>query len=209
VRRFVFVSSGGVVYGEPEHRPTRETEPKAPLSPYGVTKLATEYYLHYYHRIHGLEYVALRYSNVFGPRQDPHGEAGVVAIFSKRLLAGEPLTIFGDGEQTRDYVFVGDVVNANLLAADATLPATAALDDRAFNIGTGAETSVNTLAAELAAVADRPAALRYAPARRGELRNSCLDCARASAVLGWRPATSLRAGLDLTYRFIAAEEGER
>ncbi|MEX0843256.1 MAG: NAD-dependent epimerase/dehydratase family protein, partial [Gemmatimonadota bacterium] len=115
VGRFVYISSGGVVYGEPEQIPTPETSPKLPLSPYGVSKLTGEQYLYYYRQVHGLEYVALRYSNVFGPRQDPHGEAGVVAIFSTRLLRGEPLTVFGDGEQTRDYVFVGDVVRANLL----------------------------------------------------------------------------------------------
>lgn len=137
VGRFVFVSSGGVVYGEPDRRPTPETEAKAPLSPYGVTKLATEYYLHYYLRVQGLDYVALRYSNVYGPRQDPHGEAGVVAIFSQRLCARQSLTIYGDGEQTRDYVFVGDIVRANLLATDAVLPSPASIDDRAFNIGTG------------------------------------------------------------------------
>ena len=120
-RRLVFISSGGVVYGEPEHRPTPEEAPKVPRSPYGVTKLAGEHYLYYYRHIQGLEYAALRYSNVYGPRQDPHGEAGVVAIFSRRLLAGEPLTVYGDGEQTRDYVFVKDVVAANMLVSDLPL----------------------------------------------------------------------------------------
>src|SRR5262245_6536899 len=143
-RRIVYVSSGGVVYGEPEVRPTPETEPKLPMSPYGVSKLAGEHYLFYYSRVRGLEYVALRYSNVYGPRQDPHGEAGVVAIFSTRLLDGTPLTIFGDGEQTRDYVFVGDVVAANLLASEMALPAAPAdLDAVAYNVGTGVSTSVN------------------------------------------------------------------
>ncbi len=118
-RRFVFVSSGGVVYGEPEIFPTPETAPKLPLSPYGVTKLTGELYLNYYREIHGLEYVALRYGNVYGPRQDPHGEAGVVAIFSSRLLSGEPLTIFGDGEQTRDYTFVGTSSSANMKVSEA------------------------------------------------------------------------------------------
>ncbi|MGH7554491.1 MAG: NAD-dependent epimerase/dehydratase family protein [Longimicrobiales bacterium] len=208
-KRIVFVSSGGVVYGEPERRPTPETEPKAPLSPYGVTKLATEYYLHYYARTHGMDYVALRYSNVYGPRQDPHGEAGVAAIFSKRILAGEHLTIFGDGEQTRDYVFVGDVVRANLLASDARLAPTASLDDRAFNVGTGAQTSVNALAIELATVAGRDVERRYAAERAGELRHSCLDHAKATRLLGWSPETTLRAGLSRTYRFIAGEEADR
>jgi UDP-glucose 4-epimerase len=122
VGRFIFVSSGGVVYGEPEVRPTPESAPKLPESPYGVSKLTGEHYLYYYHRVHGLEYAAVRYSNVYGPRQDPHGEAGVIAIFSTRLLRNDPLLIFGDGEQTRDYVYVGDVVAANLLLTEAAFP---------------------------------------------------------------------------------------
>ncbi|MFW6199884.1 MAG: NAD-dependent epimerase/dehydratase family protein, partial [Gemmatimonadota bacterium] len=122
-RRVIFVSSGGVVYGEADDIPTPETAPKRPDSPYGVTKMTGEYYLRYYRRVHGLESVALRYSNVYGPRQDPHGEAGVVAIFSNRLEGGEPLTIFGDGEQTRDYVYVGDVVAANMRVSEMELPA--------------------------------------------------------------------------------------
>src|SRR5690606_25338818 len=119
------------------------------------------------HRVHRMEYAALRYSNVYGPRQDPHGEAGVVAIFSTRPLRGEPLTVFGDGEQTRDYVYVGDVVAANLLLTDAALPRSTALDDRAFNVGTGVETSVNALARTLASAAERPLDLRHAEARPG------------------------------------------
>lgn len=209
VDRFVFVSSGGVVYGEPEERPTSETAPKAPLSPYGVSKLATEYYLHYLLRVHGLDYVALRYSNVYGPRQDPHGEAGVVAIFSERLARAEPLTIYGDGEQTRDYVFVGDVAAANMLATDAALPAPTSIDDRAFNIGTGVGTSVLSLATEMAAVAERDVERRHAPERPGELRDSCLDRGKAAAVLGWSPATTLTAGLGETYRYIAGQEAPR
>jgi UDP-glucose 4-epimerase len=149
VRRFIHVSSGGVIYGEPAVRPTPETAPKLPESPYGVSKLAGEQYLYYAHRVHGFDYACVRYANVYGPRQDPHGEAGVVAIFSTRLLDGEPLTIFGDGEQTRDYVFVGDIVAANMLLSDALLPAARSLDDRGFNVGTGVETSVNALARTL------------------------------------------------------------
>ena len=206
-RRFVYVSSGGVVYGEPERRPTPEEAAKMPLSPYGVSKLAGELYLHYYRRVHGLEYIALRYSNVYGPRQDPHGEAGVVAIFSQRILAGEPLTIFGDGEQTRDYVFVEDVARASLILGDADLPAAGELDTRAFNIGTGTETSVNQLAAELHHVADRDTGVRYADARAGELRHSCLDNGRARKA-GWAPSIALREGLSRTFRFIAEEEGK-
>lgn len=209
VSRFVFVSSGGVVYGEPEQRPTSETAPKAPLSPYGVSKLATEYYLYYLLRVHGLDYVALRYSNVYGPRQDPHGEAGVVAIFSERLARAEPLTIYGDGEQTRDYVFVGDVAAANMLATDVALPAPTSIDDRAFNVGTGVGTSVLSLATAMAAVADREVERRHVPERPGELRDSCLDCGKAAGVLGWSPATPLTDGLDETYRSIAGQEATR
>jgi UDP-glucose 4-epimerase len=203
--RFVFVSSGGVVYGEPERRPSPESLPKRPLSPYGVSKLAAELYLHYYANIRGLEYAAVRYSNVYGPRQDPHGEAGVVAIFSTRIGAGTPLTIFGDGEQTRDYVFVGDVVAANLLVAEAELPAPADLDVRAFNVGTGTETSVNELARTLMAAAQVEVPLQYAPARPGELRRSCLDAGRLRQ-LGWSPQVTLQQGLRQTYRHITGEE---
>jgi UDP-glucose 4-epimerase len=204
-RRFIFVSSGGVVYGEPDVRPTPETAPKLPMSPYGVTKLAAEYYLYYYHRVHGLEYAALRYSNVYGPRQDPHGEAGVVAIFSRRILAGDPLTIYGDGEQTRDYVFVGDVAEANMIVTDADLPAAASLDDRAFNVGTGIETSVNELAGVLQEAAGRQVGTKPAPARPGELRHSCLDAAKARSA-GWAGGTGIRQGLETTFRYIADSE---
>ncbi len=165
--RFVFVSSGGVVYGEPETFPTPETAPKLPLSPYGVTKLTGELYLNYYREVHGLDYVAVRYGNVYGPRQDPHGEAGVVAIFSSRLLAGEPLTVFGDGEQTRDYTFVKDIVAANMLVSELSVGEGEGLDRWAFNVGTGNGVSVNLLADTLEGIAGtRPEReVRGAPAR--------------------------------------------
>lgn len=204
-RRFVFVSSGGVVYGEPELRPTPEGTAKLPLSPYGVTKLAGEYYLNYYRRIHGLEYVALRYSNVFGPRQDPHGEAGVVAIFCNRLIAGEALTIFGDGEQTRDYVFVRDVAAANVLATEMTLPAPdgdAGLDEVAFNVGTGLGTSVNRLADALEEIAGIHPGRDYRAGRPGELRHSTLDALKLRA-RGWAPQSTLAEALSETYHHIA------
>ena len=200
VARFVFVSSGGVVYGEPGVLPTPEEAPKAPLSPYGVSKLAGELYLRYYREVHGLESVALRYANVYGPRQDPHGEAGVVAIFSRRLAAGEPLTIFGDGEQTRDYVHVADVVAANLLATEMDLPERG-LDDVAFNVGTGVETSVNELADVLESVAGVRPGRRHEPPRAGELRRSALDASRLGA-RGWAPARALDEGLAETYAHI-------
>ncbi len=202
-RRVIFISSGGVVYGEPQLIPTPETEPKLPLSPYGVTKLAGEFYLNYYRHVRGLDYVALRYANVYGPRQDPHGEAGVVAIFCSRLLDGERLTIFGDGEQTRDYVFVGDVVAANLLVADASLPPGLALDDVAFNVGTGVGTSVNQLADVLEGIAGASAERDHRPERRGELRHSTLDASRIRT-LGWAPRHSLEEGLRRTFNHIAS-----
>ena len=199
--RVVYVSSGGVVYGEPEQIPTPEAAPKQPLSPYGVAKLSGEHYLHYYREVHGLEYVALRYANVFGPRQDPQGEAGVVAIFCDRLMLGEELTIFGDGEQTRDYVYIEDVVSANLLASDMTLKPNSNLDSRAFNVGTGIGTSVNHLADILEDIAhDHPGRV-YRSGRAGELRHSTLDISRL-ADHGWSPHHGLRDGLRNTYRFI-------
>jgi len=206
-RRVVFVSSGGVVYGEPEDIPTPETAPKLPLSPYGVTKLTGEFYLHYYKQIRGLEYVALRYSNVFGPRQDPHGEAGVVAIFCSRLLGGEALTVFGDGHQTRDYVFVRDVVSANMLVSDLDLGDGSGLDAFAFNVGTGTGTSVNQLADALERVTDRHPGREYKPARPGELEHSTLDTSRIRS-MGWSPAFTLEEGLRQTYEHIAAQRGD-
>ncbi|HSJ07513.1 MAG TPA: NAD-dependent epimerase/dehydratase family protein [Longimicrobiales bacterium] len=204
-RRFVYVSSGGVVYGEPTVRPTPETSPKLPLSPYGVSKLAGEQYLHYYANVRGLDYAALRYSNVYGPRQDPHGEAGVVAIFSTRISEGSALSIFGDGRQTRDYVYVGDVAAANVLAATAELPPPVDLEARAWNVGTGVETSVNDLARKLMAAAGRQVPVEMEAARPGELRHSCLDASRL-ARLGWSPAVTLEQGLGLTYRHITGQE---
>jgi UDP-glucose 4-epimerase len=157
----------------------------------------------YYARQHGMECVALRYGNVYGPRQDPHGEAGVVAIFCDRILTGRPMTTFGDGEQTRDYVFVKDVARANHLAATIALPPVGPLDARAFNIGTGIETSVNTLAGHLNDAADAPVPVERAPARAGELQRSALVVDKAAAVLGWRPQVTLAQGLAETYRFFA------
>lgn len=203
-RRMIYVSSGGVVYGEPEQIPTPESAPKLPLSPYGVTKLTGEYYLNYYRRIRGLEYVALRYSNVFGPRQDPHGEAGVVAIFCNRLLSGERLTVFGDGEQTRDYVYVRDVVAANMAVSDFTFEEQEGegLDARAFNVGTGTGTSVNELADVLEGIAGASQPRDHQAERPGELRHSTLD-AGLLRNRGWAPGYTLEQGLRETYEFIA------
>lgn len=203
--RVIFISSGGVVYGEPQHRPTPETAPKLPESPYGVSKLAGEQYLYYYARVHGLEYVALRYSNVYGPRQDPHGEAGVVAIFGSRVQEHEPLTVYGDGEQTRDYVFVGDVVAANMLVSDLALaPLGTALDDWAYNVGTARETSVNSLASEIMAAGEQEVPVQYAAARPGELRHSALQIDKLRQA-GWAPQMPLRDGLRRTLEHIREE----
>jgi UDP-glucose 4-epimerase len=205
VRRFLYVSSGGVVYGEPEDLPVSETAPKQPLSPYGVSKLTGEHYLHFYRQIHGLESVSLRYSNVFGPRQDPHGEAGVVAIFGRSILEGRQLTIFGDGEQTRDYVYVGDVAQANVLSARLDVSDSKTMDDVAFNVGTGLETSVNELASALMTVAGREVLVEHAPERPGELLRNCLDAAKLEGK-GWRRAGVLEDGLLATYEWIAGED---
>jgi UDP-glucose 4-epimerase len=205
VRRVVFASSGGTVYGESGELPLGERSEKLPASPYGGAKLASEYYLSIFTQLYGIEGVALRYSNVYGPRQNPHGEAGVVAIFASRLLAREPLTIFGDGEQTRDMVFVADVAEANLRAASTALRPLATIDDRAFNIGTGKETSVNRLAALLAEAAKRTPEIRHAPARPGELRRSALKVEKAARELGWQPRTSLADGLAATVHWLAGD----
>jgi len=205
VRRVVFASSGGVVYGESDALPHPESAPKLPVSPYGVSKLSSEYYLAAYAMVHGLETVALRYANVYGPRQSPHGEAGVVAIFGSRLLAGQALTVFGDGEQTRDYVFVGDVANANLAATRWQVPAVGSLDDRAVNVGTATEVSVNTLARSMIAAVGARAEVHHAPARAGELLRSSVDFGKAEREWGWRPRVPLAEGLKRTYDWLAGE----
>ncbi|MEE9207312.1 MAG: NAD-dependent epimerase/dehydratase family protein [Gemmatimonadota bacterium] len=205
VRRFVFVSSGGVVYGEPDQLPASEVAPKKPLSPYGVTKLVGEYYLYYYRMVHGLRYAALRYSNVFGPRQSPHGEAGVVSIFCRRVLDGTPITVYGDGEQTRDYVYVGDVARANMLVSTIDLADPTSIDDVAFNVGTGRETSVNELCRALMEVAGREVAVERQAERPGEVLRSLLDAEKLRKV-GWKPEFELKAALSETYRYIENSE---
>lgn len=201
--RTVFSSTGGALYGDFDPPPSAESNSKDPEAPYGIAKLSVEHYFAYYGRVHGLDSVALRYGNVYGPRQDPHGEAGVVAIFCNRLLDARALTVFGDGEQTRDYVFSGDVANANFAAATADLPARGRLDARAFNIGTSRETSVNTLAQNLRDISGSASPIEYAPSRPGELARSALDNGKARSVLGWTPQVSLREGLERTFAFFA------
>lgn len=201
--RVVFSSTGGALYGDFVPIPSVETMPKDPESPYGVAKLSIELYMGYFGRVHGVETVALRYSNVYGPRQDPHGEAGVVAIFCNRLLQGQPLTVFGDGQQTRDYVFAGDVARANLAAATMKLPAARQFDERAFNIGTGRETSVLELAATLQRAAGTSVPVQHLPARAGELPRSAVSNEKAVASLGWRPQVNLEEGLRMTYEYFS------
>jgi len=201
--RFVFASTGGAIYGDFVTPPNAEDTAKDPESPYGIAKLAVEHYLAYYGRVHGLEGVVVRYANVYGPRQDPHGEAGVVAIFCNRILDGRPLTIYGDGRQTRDYVFVGDVATANAAAATATLPPVGRLDERAMNIGTGVETDVLTLAETLRRVSGRAAAIEFAPARPGEQLRSSVRIDKARRLLGWQPARALDDGLKETFEYFA------
>lgn len=202
--RVIFASTGGAVYGDFVEPPNLETYEKNPESPYGIAKFAVELYLAYYARIHGLDYLALRFANVFGPRQDPHGEAGVVAIFCQRILAGQPLTVFGDGGQTRDYVYVGDVARAHVLAASrATIPA-GRVDERGINLGTGRETSVVELANALMRAAGRSAPLQHAAARPGEQRRSVVSIAKAGAVLGWTPEVGLEDGLARTFQWFAS-----
>jgi UDP-glucose 4-epimerase len=194
LRRVVFASTGGAIYGEQEQFPCDEEHPQRPVSPYGVAKLATEAYLFFYKVQYGIDYVAMRYANVYGPRQDPHGEAGVVAIFCGRMLEGKPSTIFGDGEQTRDYIFVGDVARANVAAIGAQASG-------AFNIGTGVETSVNQLYQALASAAGVKTPASYAPERPGEQLRSVISPARAAQGLGWRPEVTLDDGLKRTFTF--------
>jgi len=197
VRRVVFASTGGAVYGDRVSVPTGETDLPQPVSPYGVAKLAVERYLHAYGAMHGLRAVVLRYSNVYGPRQSAHGEAGVVAIFSRAILEGRELTVTGDGEQTRDYVYVGDVVRANMLATEIAL----GQEFPIVNIGTRIETSVNDLVRVFREIAGGDVTWRYGPPRSGEQRRSVLDCALAKRVLGWEATTDLRTGMTRTFEW--------
>ncbi len=190
-RRIIFASSGGTVYGEQEAFPATEDHATCPISPYGVSKLAGERYLYFYHREYGIPSLILRYANVYGPRQDPHGEAGVVAIFAQRLLAGETITINGDGKQTRDYVFVGDVAQANLAALTADYTGS-------INIGTGIETEVNTVAEHLQRITGSRDRAQYAAAKPGEQRRSALSWDRAADLLNWKPLVRLGDGLEQT-----------
>ncbi|MFL5608331.1 MAG: NAD-dependent epimerase/dehydratase family protein [Gemmatimonadaceae bacterium] len=207
--RRVFSSTGGALYGDYTTPPNVETFPKDPESPYAISKLSAELYLAYYGRVHGLDSVALRFGNVYGPRQDPHGEAGVVAIFCGRILDGKPLTIFGDGSQTRDYVYVGDIADATWRAATQTLPAIGQLDARAFNLGTGKGTPVVRIVDVLRNVAGREVVIEHAPKRAGEQQESFVAVEKANTLLGWRPAVSLEEGLARSYAWFSERRAAR
>ena len=202
LKRVLFSSTGGAIYGEQETFPAPETHKTEPVSPYGVAKLASERYLFFYFVTYGISYAALRYANVYGPRQNPHGEAGVVAIFCERLLRGEQPVINGDGTQTRDYVYVGDLVRANLAALDSDFVG-------AVNLGTGIETDVNAIFRVLVRLCDSSAPERHGPAKPGEQRRSVIDNARARSVLGWQPQVSLEEGLRQTVAFFRERAGDK
>lgn len=199
VKRFLFSSSGGACYGEQDVFPAPETHPTRPCSPYGVTKATGELYLNYYKIQYGLPYVALRYANVYGPRQNPHGEAGVVAIFAQRLVTGRPCTIFGTGKQTRDFVYGPDVARANLLALQSEFVGS-------VNIGTGVETDVNQLYEMLAKAAGVSTPAIHAPGKPGEQMRSVIDNALAKKVLGWTPTMQVGDGLRKTIEFFRAAQ---
>jgi UDP-glucose 4-epimerase len=204
--RFVFASTGGALYGDFAEPPTVEGFAKDPEAPYGIAKLAVEYYLAYYARVHGLDTVAVRFGNVYGPRQDLHGEAGVVAIFCNRIVQGRPLTVFGDGSQTRDYVYVTDVAEGIFRAATADLPHAGRVDARAFNIGTAVETSVVDVARMLMDAAGSEVPVQFAPKRPGEIQSSCLNVDKVQRALGWRPSVAIADGLRRTYAWAAGRE---
>ncbi|HZR83723.1 MAG TPA: NAD-dependent epimerase/dehydratase family protein [Candidatus Binatia bacterium] len=194
LRRVLFASSGGAAYGEQEEFPASETHKLEPVSPYGVSKASSELYLSCYRAMYGIEFVAMRYANVYGPRQDPHGEAGVVAIFTQKLLAGEAPIINGDGKQTRDYVYVGDLVRANVALLDH--PFTGPL-----NFGTGIETDVNEIFQLVREAVGADVPERHGPAKPGEQRRSVISPRRAQEVLGWKPEVPLGEGLRRTVDF--------
>jgi UDP-glucose 4-epimerase len=195
VRKVVYAASGGTLYGEARKLPVKETASGRPVSPYGISKKVGIDYLSFYERQHGIAFTALALANVYGPRQDPHGEAGVVAIFASKMLAGRAPTIHGDGNQTRDYVFVDDVVHAFALSAERG-------DGRLVNIGTGLETSVNGLYRMLAEITRFTGEPPHGPARPGDLRRNALDISIANDVLDWRPWTHLQDGLGETVAYL-------
>jgi len=199
VEKIIYVSTGGAIYGELDYSPADEKHPIRPLSPYGISKHAVEHYLYLYQHLEGLDFTVLRYSNVYGPRQNPHGEAGVVAIFGKQMLAGQQPTIFGDGTDTRDYVFVGDVVKANQLVLEAG-------SGEIFNISTGVAAPVQEIFETVAEASDYEGEPDYAPARPGDVRHNALDNSKAQQSLDWVPQVPLPEGIALTVDYLRESE---
>jgi UDP-glucose 4-epimerase len=197
VGRFLYISSGGAMYGNPDYLPMDENHPSNPISAYALSKHTGERYVQLYGAEHGLPWVGLRYANVYGPRQDPFGEAGVIAIFCQNLLDGKAPEIHWDGEQTRDFVYVGDCARANLLALQGG-------EGQAYNVGTGVGTSINTLFETLSGIAGQDLTPRHGPRRPGDIRHSYLDCGKIERDLGWRAEVSLDEGLAQTYRSLLA-----
>ena len=199
VQRFVYISTGGAVYGEPEYLPCDEAHPINPICPYGISKHTVEHYLFLAHYNYGLNYTVLRYPNVYGPRQDPHGEAGVVAIFCGRMLRQEPVTIYGDGLQERDFLYVGDCARANLLAVQQA-------QDGIYNLGTGRGANINELFDILREITHYPLRPGYGPAKVGETYKIYLQAAKAARNLGWQPTLSLSEGLSQTVAYFQTHE---
>jgi len=193
VKKFIFASTGGAIYGEPEIIPADEKTDPFPISPYGTSKYAVEKYLGYYNYVHDFDYVALRYANVYGPRQNPHGEAGVIAIFCSRILSGASCTVFGDGGQTRDYVYVEDIAKANLQSLNAPVGS--------YNIGTGIETSVNDLISQLKISSGTDFEVDYGEERPGEVQSISLEVTKAEKILGWKPNVNLADGIQKTWNW--------
>ncbi len=202
VKYVQFASTGGALYGEQDYFPADEEHPIRPLSPYGIAKYTIERYLYYYHAIHGLNYTALRYANVYGPRQNPHGEAGVVAIFCDRLITGKEAVINGDGKQTRDYVYVMDVARANFLSLKKPL-------NGSVNIGTSIENDVNAIYRTLNKAGKFNALEKHGPAKKGEQQRSVIQWDKAQKLLGWKPEVMLEEGLTKTLEFFLAKHGRR
>ena len=200
VKRFIYISTGGAVYGEPEVLPCDESHPINPICQYGASKHTVEHYLYMYYVNYGLKYTVLRYPNVFGPRQDPHGEAGVVAIFTGRMLANESVTINGDGEQTRDFVYVGDCARANLLAL------TVEHEPGIYNLGWGRPTSINEISSVLVNITGYSLPVQYGPAKVGETRHIYLDASKIKRDLGWTPTITLEQGLEKTVDYFRVSE---
>lgn len=198
VKKFIFSSTGGAMFGDETHYPAHEDEPATPLSPYGLAKLTIEKYLDFYHRERGLPYIALRYGNVYGPRQNPHGEAGVIAIFTSLMLDGKAPIINGDGAQTRDYVYVGDVVKANIAALESEI------EEGVFHIGTGKETDVNEIFRLVNWQFGKVFEATYGPAKSGEVKRSALETRKAEALLNWKPEVDISEGITATVTWFKA-----